>query len=136
MDTDPWETGSIATEVESKISNISPEEAPQVLINEEHVVMVDLDLSQGVISSTNPENGATFEDPTLFDTKESPSDINEDMIPQESHSEKEVEETEMMEPKSSLEPLSTEELDYGFEEPTIVISPSPMLTSTSKEQEP
>ena len=72
--------------------------------------MVDLDLSQGVISSINSENG--------------------------SYSEKEVEETEMKEPESSLEPLSATELDYDAEEPIIAIPPSPRLISIPKEQEP
>ena len=110
MDTDPWETGSIAHETESLISDLSPGEAPQMLINEENEVMVDLDLSRGVISSINSENGSYL---------------------------KEVEEkTEMKEPELSLEPLSAAELDYDAKEPIIAIPPSPKLTSISKEQEP
>ena len=110
MDTDPWETGSIAHETESLISDLSPGEVPQMLINEENEVMVDLDLSRGVISSINSKN--------------------------ESYSEKEVEETEIKEVELSLEPLSTAELDYDAEEPIIAIPPSPRLTSISKELEP
>ena len=81
-----------------------------MLINEENVVMVDLDLSRGVISSIDSENG--------------------------SHLEKEVEETEIKELELSLELLSTAELDYDAEEPIITIPPSPRLTSISEEQEP
>ena len=47
MDADPWETRLIAHETESLISDLSPGEAPQMPINEENVVMVDLDLSRG-----------------------------------------------------------------------------------------
>ena len=72
--------------------------------------MVDLDLSQGVISSIDSENGL--------------------------YSEKEVEETEIKELELSLEPLSTAELDYDAEEPIITIPPSPRLTSISEVQEP
>ena len=81
-----------------------------MVINEENVVMVDLNLSRGVISSINPENG--------------------------SYSEKEVEETEIKGLGPSLEPLSAAELDYDAEEPIITIPPSPRLTSISEEQEP
>ena len=110
MDTDPCETRSIAQETLSEISDLSPEEAPQVPTNEENVVMVDLDLSRGVISSIDSENG--------------------------SYLEKEVEETEMKELEPSLEPLSTAELDYNAKEPIIAIPPSPRLTNISEEQEP
>ena len=110
MDADPWETGSIAQETLSEIPNPSPEEALRVPINEENVVMVDLDLSRGVISSINSENG--------------------------SYSEKEVEETEIKELGPSLEPLSAAELDYDTEEPIIAIPPSPRLTCIPEEQEP
>ena len=79
-------------------------------INEENVVTVDLDLSRGVISSIDSENG--------------------------SYLEKEVEETEIKELERSLEPLSAAELDYDTEEPTIAIPPSPRLTSIPEEQEP
>ena len=72
--------------------------------------MVDLDLSWGVISSIDPENGP--------------------------HPEKEAEETEIKELELSLEPLSGAELDYDAEEPIITIPPSPRLTSISEEQEP
>ena len=110
MDADPWETGSIAHETESPISNLSLGETPQMVINDENMVMVDLNLSQGVISSIGSEN--------------------------RSHSEKEVEETEIKELESSLELLSTAELDYDAEEPIITIPPSPRLTSISEEQGP
>ena len=137
MDADPWETGLITTGVESEISDLSLEEAPQVLINEENVVMVDLEVSQGVISSMDPENGTTCEEPMFFYAEENPwADMNSEMIPQESYLETEVEETGMKELETSLEPLSTTELNYDSEEPTIVSPPSPMLTSTSKEQVP
>ena len=79
-------------------------------INEENVVIVDLDLSRGAISSINSENG--------------------------SYLEKEVEETEIKELEPSLEPLSAAELDYDAKEPIIAIPPSPRLTSISEEQEP
>ena len=72
--------------------------------------MVDLNLSRGVISSIDSENG--------------------------SYLEKEVEETEIKELEISLEPLSAAELDYDAEEPIIAIPPSPKLTSISEEQEP
>ena len=109
-DADPWETGLIAHETESPNSDLSPGDTPQTVINEENVVMVDLDLSRGVISSIYPENG--------------------------SNSEKEVEESEIKELKLSLEPLSVAKLDYDAEEPTIAIPPSPRLTSISEEQQP
>ena len=109
MDADPWETGSIAHKTESLNSDLSPGEAPLVL-NEENVVMVDLNLSRGVISSINSEN--------------------------RSYSEKEVEETETKELEPSLEPLSAAELDFDAEKPIIAIPPSPRLTSISEEQEP
>ena len=81
-----------------------------MVISEENVVIVDLNLSRGVISSIDSENG--------------------------SHSEKEVEETEIKELEPSLELLSAAELDYDVEEPIIAIPPSPKLTSISEEQEP
>ena len=109
-DADPRETGSIAHETESLISDLSLGEAPQMVINEENVVMVDLDLSRGVISSMDSENG--------------------------SYLEKEVEETEIKELEISLEPLSTAELNYDDEEPIIAIPPSPRLTSIPEEQGP
>ena len=113
MDADPWETGSIAHETKSLISNLSPGEAPQIPINEGNVVMVDLNLGWGVISSISSndlENGLYLE--------------------------KEVEETEIKELEPSLEPLSAAELDYDAEEPIITIPPSPRLTSISEELEP
>ena len=79
-------------------------------MNEDNEVMVDLDLSRGVISSISSENG--------------------------SHSEKEVEETKIKELEPSLEPLSAAELNYDAEEPFVAIPPSPKLTSISKEQRP
>ena len=101
----------IAQETLSEIPDLSPEEAPRVPISEENVVMVDLDLSRGVISSINSENG--------------------------SYSEKEVEETGIKEQlETNLEPLSTVELDYRAKEPIIAIPPSPWLTNISEEQEP
>ena len=81
-----------------------------MLTNEENVVMVDLNLSRGVISSINSENG--------------------------SYLEKEVEETKIRELEPSLELLSAAELDYDAEEPIIAIPPSPRLTSIPEEQEP
>ena len=109
-----------------------------MLICEENVVMVDLDLSQGVISSINSENGATFREPIFFDTEETSLDHKEGtlILRNGSHSEKEVEETKIKELKPSLEPLSTAELDYDAKEPIIAIPPSPKLTSISEEQEP
>ena len=109
-DADLWETGSIAHETKPLISDLSPGEAPQIPINEGNVVMVDLDLSRGVISSINPENG--------------------------SYSGREVEETEIKELEPSLEPLSAAKLDLDTEEPIIAIPPSPKLTSISEELEP
>ena len=99
-------------------------------MNEENVVMVDLDLSQGVISSINSENGA--------DIKETPLNHEEgtSILGNRSHLEKEVEETKIKELEPSLEPLSADELDYGAEEPIIAIPPSSKLTSISEEQEP
>ena len=110
MDADPWETRSIAQETLSEISDLSPGEAPQMVINEENVVMVDLDLGRGVISSIDSGNG--------------------------SYSEKEVEETKIKGLEPSLEPLSAAELDCDAEEPVIAIPPSPRITSISEEQEP
>ena len=75
---------------------------------------------------------------TFFDTEETPLDHEEEtsILENRSHSEKEVEETEIKELKPSLELLSAVELDYGAEEPIIAIPPSPKLTSISKEQKP
>ena len=42
----------------------------------------------------------------------------------------------MKEPELCLKPLSAAELNYGSEKPTIIIPPSPKLTSISEEQEP
>ena len=138
-DTEPWETGSIAQETLSEISDLSPENTPRVLINDENMVMVDLNLSWGVISSSiKPENGATIKEPVFFDTKGTPSGHEEEKLLPENgpYSKKEVEETDIMEPRSCLEPLSAAELDHDFEEPAIVIPPSPKLTSISEGQEP
>ena len=109
-----------------------------MIISEENVVMVDLDLSWGVISSINSENGAAFEEPTFFNTEETPLNHEEEIsiLGNGSHSEKEVEETEIKELEPSLEPLSAAELDHDAEEPIIAIPPSPRLTSNSEEQEP
>ena len=108
-----------------------------MLINEENMVMVALDLNRGVISSINSENGAAIKEPTLFDTKETPLDheIETSILRNGSHSEKELEETEIKELEISLEPLSAEELNYDSEEPIIGVPP-PRLTSISEELEP
>ena len=118
-------------------------------INEENVVMVDLDLSRGVISSSSKEakDGTAIEEPTLFEdgvaieepmllnTEEIPSiDEETNLIPKDrSYSEKRVEEAEMKEPESYLEPLSTAEPDCGSEEPTIHFPPLPKLTNISED---
>ena len=138
MDADPWETRLIAHETESLISDLSLGEAPQMPINEENMVMVDLDLSQGVISSVYSENGAAVKRPTFFDTEETPLNHEEgtSILRNGLHSEKEVEETKLKKLKPSLEPLSTAELDYDTKEPTIAIPPSPRLTTISEELEP
>ena len=109
-----------------------------MIINEENVVMVDLDLSQGVISSINSENNATVKRPTFFNTEETPLDHEEgtSILRNGSHLEKEVEETEIKKLEPSLESLSAAELDYDTKEPTIAIPPSPRLTTISKELEP
>ena len=77
-------------------------------MNEENVVMVDLDLSQGVISSIKPEDNATIAEPTFFDTEETPLGHEEEtsILENGSHLEKGVEETKIKELKPSLELLS------------------------------